>query len=687
MRFEMRSSPDQPADSAKLRPKHEGAADAERYRAFHEQDAVGIVEVDLHGRFLMVNDHFCQMTGYTRDELLQLRFQEITPPEDLPRNLVKLESLIEGGPAHAYEKRYRRKDGASVWVFLSVSRLKGTGGASPSFLAIVVDVSERHRAELAAKANNARYHALFNSIDAGFCVIDVIFDAEKQPIDYVFLEVNRGFEAATGLRNATGRRMRELAPAHEQHWFDIYGRVALTGEPLRFEQEARALQRWYSVYAFRIGAADDHQVAILFEDISARKRSEHRRAFLNDLAERLAVLRTENDIVAAVVAAVGQALNVARSFFFACSESENRIIVSADFVRGDAPHLPRELRLFDFGGQEWWQATLRGNLAVADVFEHPLTKDMAAAYRGLGMGSYLVQPYRSDGPWTVGLAVADDVPRQWTSDEIKLIDDVIARVWPMIERARSEAALAGERAALESRVAERTATLQETISELEAFSYSISHDLRAPLRAMQTYASILSTECRAQLNEEGQEYLRRIRVAADRMDRLIQDVLVFNRAARAQMPLERVELSSFIASVIESYPGLSDATPEIELVSPLGAVRANPAALTQCISNLLGNALKFARPGVKPKIRIWSETDAGYLRVFIRDNGIGIPVSERERIFGMFYRINQSSEGTGVGLAVVRKAAERMGGAIGLAETADGPGSTFWLKLPVAKGD
>ena len=161
-----------------------------------------------------------------------------------------------------------------AWTAAEEAALQDLAGAVEAEMAVGLRLREAGPAGAVLRESEARYRALFEAIDAGFCIIEMKFDGEQRPIDYRFVEVNPAFAGQTGLADAVGKWMRELAPDHEQHWFDIYGRIALTGEAVRFENVAAALGRWYDVYAFRIGEPGAHHVAILFNDISDRRRAE-----------------------------------------------------------------------------------------------------------------------------------------------------------------------------------------------------------------------------------------------------------------------------------------------------------------------------------------------------------------------------------------------------------------------------
>ncbi|MDB6019390.1 MAG: hypothetical protein JWR19_3879 [Pedosphaera sp.] len=241
---------------------------------------------------------------------------------------------------------------------------------------------------------------------------------------------------------------------------------------------------------------------------------------------------------------------------------------------------------------------------------------------------------------------------------------------------------------LEATVAQRTVKLKEMVGQLEAYSYSVSHDLRAPLRAMHGYAKVLLEDFGASLHPEGQIYLERILAASERMDNLIQDVLSYSRLTNLEMKSEPVDLERMVREIIHHYPALNAIAREggIQIESPLPRVMVPAPALNQCISNLLGNAIKFVPDGVKPQVRIWAECTDEDVRLWVEDKGIGIPAEYQARIFGVFERIpgNKTFEGTGIGLAIVQKAVERMGGQVGV-ESEVGKGSKFWIFLPGRK--
>ena len=171
------------------------------------------------------------------------------------------------------ELRHITKDGREVTVVSRHQLIVGTDGVE-RILETNRDITERKQAEEALQASEQRYRTLFETMDEGFCIVEVLFDAEERPVDYRFLQVNPAFEKQTGMHGAEGKRMREIAPAHEAHWFEIYGRIALTGESAHFMNEARALNRWFDVHAYRVGAPELRRVAIVFNDISDYKRAE-----------------------------------------------------------------------------------------------------------------------------------------------------------------------------------------------------------------------------------------------------------------------------------------------------------------------------------------------------------------------------------------------------------------------------
>ncbi|HWZ27860.1 MAG TPA: ATP-binding protein, partial [Gemmatimonadales bacterium] len=218
---------------------------------------------------------------------------------------------------------------------------------------------------------------------------------------------------------------------------------------------------------------------------------------------------------------------------------------------------------------------------------------------------------------------------------------------------------------LENRVKTRTTELQERNEELESFAYSISHDLRAPLRAMDGFSQALLEEYGDKLDATGRQYAERVKGGARRMDLLIRDLLAYSKMTRSDIKVGPIELERVVKGALEQVEGDVRARGARVVVDEhLPPVLGHEATLTQVVMNLMANGIKFVPAGRTPEIRVRSETRDGVIRLWILDNGIGIPREYHERIFRVFERLHRVDEypGTGIGLAIVRKGVERMGG-------------------------
>ena len=241
-------------------------------------------------------------------------------------------------------------------------------------------------------------------------------------------------------------------------------------------------------------------------------------------------------------------------------------------------------------------------------------------------------------------------------------------------------------ASLEERVRERTAQLADANLEMQAFTYTVSHDLRAPLRGIRGFAQILLEDYAQQLDAEGLEYCQRISAAGGRMEQLLEDLLAYSRLSRAELAVKPVELDAVVDDALKQLgEAIAELQPQIEVKGPLPAVCGHRPILVQAVQNLIGNALKFVAPDVRPRVEVRAERRGNKARLYVEDNGIGIAPEHRERVFRVFERLHGEEQyaGTGIGLAIVRRALERLGGKAGI-EARDGAGSCFWIELPAA---
>lgn len=477
------------------------------------------------------------------------------------------------------------------------------------------------------------------------------------------------------------------------HAHEIWRKV-LSGEQQSFEWKARRLDNRedfdVEVFLRRIRLGGREVILASISDVSTRKKAEavlmeqtHLAKLRADAIHALQQPLAEQDLLQALTGLLVSGFDAAFARIWTLAPEEQVLVLQASaglYKHLDGPHSRVPLGQLKIGRIAQERRPHITNQVVGDS-QIP-AQDWA---RREGLVAFAGMPLISEGALLGVVALFARHPLSPAS--IQTFESIAGALAQALGRKQAEAALRATREALaranaelEQKVQERTARLEETVADLEHFSYTLTHDMRAPLRAMQGLGGFLVDECADCKEPARREYIRRISAAAARMDKLITDALQYGAIVRQRYPMAMINTDDVLRGILETYPEFHSQVGRIVISEPLPVVFGNEAALTQCFSNLLGNAIKFTRPGRLPEIRIWWEDRGRFVRLWIADQGIGIPVEHQEKIWAMFQKLDRKSEGTGIGLTLVRKAVERMGGSVGV-ESEAGKGARFWVEL------
>lgn len=410
---------------------------------------VGTWDWDLEEDRIMADQAFATLYGVdpvlAREGAPLASFFTAMHPDDADRVGEEIARTVRTKGSFRSEYRLIQPSGDIRWVVAEGRVVTDENGKAVRFPGVTFDITDRRQADAALADTETRYDTLFGAITSGFCIIQMKFDADMRPVDYMIVEGNPAFEAMTGLYGANGKWVSEIAPGLEQHWFDLYGKVALTGEPVRFENPADVLGRWYDVEALRIGDPAAARVAILFTNITDRKQTEARQAALLELTDVLRDVTDPEEIAAASSALLARALNVTRAGYGVMDMAAETVTIARDYNAPGMSSIAGTLRFRDFGS--YIEDLARGEIVVvADTRSDPRTLDTADALAGIGVSSFINMPLIEQGK-VVALAFVNNVtPRAWSDSDVELLADVAARVRTAVERARASADLADSEA-------------------------------------------------------------------------------------------------------------------------------------------------------------------------------------------------------------------------------------------------
>ncbi len=427
-------------------------------------------------------------------------------------------------------------------------------------------------------------------------------------------------------------------------------------------------------------------------DISERQKAEialkKRDRILSAVSTAAFILlkiRKFDQAIQEVIKILGTNIQSSRIFLFQNSADASRPLLQFEWYADEkfkGENFIASPTYQDAGLSRWSALLSNGNAIVSQCDEFPAAESQWL--RSLQIKTVAVIPIFDREHWW-GFIRFDDCEKQteFSVAEVDALRSVAGLLGSAIERRKIEDELRKYRGHLEELVQIRTNELSEVNAELKAFAYSVSHDLRAPLRAMYGFSQVLIEDYGSFLDERGQEYAKRIESAAKRMENLIQDLLNYSSLSRTEIHFQPINMNQIFANILlQLKEEIQQCQAQIEIIKPLPEVIGHQLILEQIFSNLLTNAIKFVPPDRVPYIKIWAEQDLKTAIFWVADNGIGIERDYHDRIFKVFERLHSPEEfpGTGIGLAIVRRGVDRLGGTVGLESTPD-LGTKFWIRL------
>lgn len=628
----------------------------------------GYHSLDIHGLYVSINDTELDWLGYRREEVVgKMAFRDMMAPRHSDLLDRRMQKILKDDALEAVEYEMRRRDGSTFHALLSSSAVRDANGQFLRSNTTVVDITRRKAAEMALRDNQRFLQTITDHVPGLMAYLDA-------GLHFRFANAEHLRVYGMDPQYIIGRHIGEcVAP---EIWGDIEPRMrtALAGQPHHFETWRPTIdgQQIFVSASYLPDFNDEGTVQGLFVqiiDITDRKRIEERVVHLNEeleqrISERsLELLESEQRFRLMV--------DNLRDYCIFFMDADGTITDWTDSAQRMDGYSPTQML-----GRHY------GVLFDPANPDHGKVSAMQMLRLAASRGQHELHNWhtRKDGSqyWShsVLIALRDD------SGELKGFAKINR---DMTDAKRLDDLMRNINDELENRVVERTEQLLAANKDLESFSYSVSHDLRSPLRHISSFVSLLEEHLGGNCDEVSARYLSTIGNSARHMSQLIDGLLAFSRLGRSAVNLTAVDFTLLVDAVVNQIGHDTEGRVVDWVVAPdLPVVQGDALLLREVWANLLGNAYKYTRPRERTRIEVgWSMDPVVGYTFFVRDNGVGFDTKYAQKLFGVFQRLHRASEfeGTGIGLALTRRIIERHGGTI-WAESQLGEGSVFYFSLP-----
>jgi PAS domain S-box-containing protein len=661
--------------------------------ADHTEDMILVKDRD--SRYLFMNQAGLRFVERSLDQVLGRTDVDWNPnTAEATGFMVADRRVVASGQAETIEEEVTSPDGVKrIFLTAKTPRLDAEGRVT-GVVGICRDITRRKRMMEALQESEERFRTLYTSMTEIVALHEVVTDSEGRAADYRVVDVNPAFAKSTGFSRdrAIGALASELYGTEKAPFLEIYARVADTGEPASFEAFFAPLARHFEISVF---SPKRGQFATVASDITGRKETEMRLAKQQKLLEGMnrvlheAIRCESEEELAAKCLTLAQELTDSQFGFVnelnATGSMDCLAVTEAGWAACKLQDMEKDVLLKGIPVRGMSASVIHGSdsVIVNDTAAHPDRVELPSWHPLIDrfLGVPLKMANHATG--LIGLA---NKPSDYDADDRQAAESVAAVFVEALQRLRGRKQIRALNAFLDGRVRERTSQLETANKEMESFSYSVSHDLRAPLRAISGFASMLTEDHAKQLDADGKRLLGVINSEAARMGQLIDDLLEFSRAGRRAMDATEVNMNALAKIAYDDCAAQASGRDIRFKLHPLPPAQGDATMLRQVWVNLLSNAIKYTRPKPVAEIEVSGRLDNGAMVYCVKDNGTGFDMRYADKLFGVFQRLHSETEfeGTGVGLALVQRIIQRHGGRI-WAESKLNEGATFYFTLLAGK--